>query len=74
MFAMLKSIFAVVIAIANGTEKYAKAYAKTGEWAEEAAQSFVDQAKAERELDNEDFAQQLAERTAKRLPKPKAVA
>jgi hypothetical protein len=70
---MFKSIFAVVIAIANGTEKYANAYAKTGEWAEEAAQAFVDKAKAERELSLEEFQQQLDARKAKRLPKPKAV-
>lgn len=72
--AVLKSLAALLVTFFQGTERYVNAYAKGGEWAEEATQGFVDKARSERELDLEDFAQQLAERKAKRLPKPKAVA
>lgn len=49
MTKMLASFFAALTALFTGAERYANAFAKTGEYAEQAADQWVADAKAEAE-------------------------
>lgn len=57
---MLKAIYAMLTAIASGGHRMANALNNIGEWAEESTQTFVEKARAERELELMEFRRQLA--------------
>ena len=48
MFAMFKQAFLALTALCAGLELYASAFKRTGEWADEQAATFVDEARIER--------------------------
>ena len=65
MFAAIKAFFAVFTALFNGTEKYAIAFNKSGDWAVASMDTFVNKAEQERALDLIKFKKELAEKQNK---------
>lgn len=68
MWNAFKSFFSVIVVVCGGLEKFAKAFALSGEWAEEGMQGFVDQAKSDREII------QIRTQAAAKVAKARAIA